>query len=292
MDAEPLVLPGRRTGLGQQLLKTLLALGGELVDDLRIAGSQRQRRVAGPRPVLGDQPLAEQLLEARVERAVGERAEHAEQCVEPLAQLVAVHRGLVEQPEHGELEHARALPSAIGPPRRSRCLDLDVSLQCIGSIHRKIRRPGPHGKWGFGGRRPPPLTPPACGAGPAMRPRPVVGYGPAKRTTLAELRSGSPTRDDACDAHPCPLRAAGCHGEPAGGPGPVRRREPLAHVTYVHGDAPGSRRRTRQVGGRAGRDGPRIRRIQGLCGGSVSKLRMEPPGDVVRPRPRGAGPAR
>ncbi|WP_425456960.1 DUF5318 family protein [Actinomadura hallensis] len=131
-----------------------------------------------------------------------------------------------------------------------------------------------------------------AGAGPAMRPRPVVGYGPAKRTTLAELRSGSPTRDDACDAHPCPLRAAGCHGEPAGGPGPVRRREPLAHVTYVHGDAPGSRRRTRQVGGRAGRDGPRIRRIQGLCGGSVSKLRMEPPGDVVRPRPRGAGPAR
>lgn len=69
-----------------------------------------------------------------------------------------------------------------------------------------------------------------------MRPRLVVDYGLAKRAALAELRSGSLTRDDACDAHPYLLRAARYHGEPTDKPCPVCRRAPLTHVTYVYGD--------------------------------------------------------
>lgn len=69
-----------------------------------------------------------------------------------------------------------------------------------------------------------------------MRPRLVVDYALAKRAALAELRSGSLTRDDACDAHPYLLRAAKYHGEPAGERCPVCGHEPLTHVTYVYGD--------------------------------------------------------
>ncbi|GAA0552798.1 MULTISPECIES: DUF5318 family protein [Actinomadura] len=69
-----------------------------------------------------------------------------------------------------------------------------------------------------------------------MRPRLVVDYGLAKRAVLAELRSGSLTRDDACDAQPYLLRAAKYHGEPTGERCPVCRHEPLTHVTYVYGD--------------------------------------------------------
>lgn len=69
-----------------------------------------------------------------------------------------------------------------------------------------------------------------------MRPRLVVDYALAKRAALAGLRSGSLTRDDACDAHPYLLRAARYHGEPAGERCPVCGHEPLTHVTYVYGD--------------------------------------------------------
>ncbi|TDE32437.1 DUF5318 family protein [Actinomadura sp. 6K520] len=69
-----------------------------------------------------------------------------------------------------------------------------------------------------------------------MRPRLVVDYALAKRAAIAELRSGSLTRDDACDAHPYLLRAAKYHGEPTGERCPVCGHEPLTHVTYVYGD--------------------------------------------------------
>ncbi len=69
-----------------------------------------------------------------------------------------------------------------------------------------------------------------------MRPRSVVDYGLAKRAALAELRSGSLTRDDACDAQPYLLRAARYHGEPTDQLCPVCGRERLTHVTYVYGE--------------------------------------------------------
>ncbi|MEU5880973.1 DUF5318 family protein [Spirillospora sp. NPDC047279] len=69
-----------------------------------------------------------------------------------------------------------------------------------------------------------------------MRPRLVVDYGLARRATLADLRTGALTRDDACDAHPYLLRAARYHGEPTDHDCPVCGRERLTHVTYVYGD--------------------------------------------------------
>ena len=48
--------------------------------------------------------LAEQLLEAGVQRAVGQGTERTEQRVEPLPELVAVHRALREGREYGGLD--------------------------------------------------------------------------------------------------------------------------------------------------------------------------------------------
>ena len=51
VDAEVLVLPGGRAGLGEQLLEVLLALGGEPVDDPRPLAGQRRGGAGG---LLGD----------------------------------------------------------------------------------------------------------------------------------------------------------------------------------------------------------------------------------------------
>src|SRR6202012_2313336 len=64
----------------------------------------------------GDQALGVQLVQAGVQRAVGERPERAEQHVQLLAQLVAVHRRSVQQPKHGELQHATPVPAPGIPP--------------------------------------------------------------------------------------------------------------------------------------------------------------------------------
>src|SRR6185312_13076622 len=50
-----------------------------------------------------------EVLQARIQRSVAEGAERPENRVQPLAQLVAMHGGFVQQPEHGKLEHAGPL---------------------------------------------------------------------------------------------------------------------------------------------------------------------------------------
>src|SRR6185437_16207075 len=99
-------------------------------------------------------------------RPVTERAERPQQGVEPLAQLVPVHRRFVQQPEDGELKHARALTGhaartsrlAIAPGCRARtgwpglssgspdpvtrAEAPDMTARCIGPIHRKDMRGG------------------------------------------------------------------------------------------------------------------------------------------------------
>src|ERR1022692_750862 len=105
--AEAVVFPGRGASLGQQILQPLLAVGGQPVDNLGPASGQRARGVG--QCVLGDQAAEGQVLQARVQRAVAEGPERAEQGIQLLAQFIAVHRGLVQQSENGELEHARAL---------------------------------------------------------------------------------------------------------------------------------------------------------------------------------------
>ena len=150
VDAEPLVLPGRGPALGEQVLEVLLALGRELVDDARRACPRRPAasRSAG---VLGDRARAQQLLEAGVERAVGERPEGPEQRVEPLAQLVAVQRALLQQAEDGQLEDPGALGHVPSP------YPSDVSSRYIATIGR--RRPVGAAKSGARRERPRPGTP-------------------------------------------------------------------------------------------------------------------------------------
>ena len=72
----------------------------------------------------GDPALAHQLLEAGVQGAVGEGAQGAEHPAQSLAQLVAVHGRLVQQPKDGEVEDALA-PS-------------HVASRCIAPIHRHV----------------------------------------------------------------------------------------------------------------------------------------------------------
>ena len=66
-----------------------------------VGGQQRPRR----RLVAGDQAGGVHALQGRIERAVGDAAPPAQDGGELLAQLVAVHGRLVQQPQDGELEH-------------------------------------------------------------------------------------------------------------------------------------------------------------------------------------------
>jgi hypothetical protein len=104
--AEALVLPCRRAPFGKLILQPLLALGGELVDDPAAAAGDGG---VGRGVVRGEQPGREHVLQAGVERAVGDRPERSEQRVDPFAQFVAVQGRLVEQAEDGELQHAGPL---------------------------------------------------------------------------------------------------------------------------------------------------------------------------------------
>src|SRR5262245_14722082 len=110
-DAEPVVLPGGGPGLGKQVLQVLLAVSGQPVDDLGTAAAKRLSGI-GHR-VLCDEPATGQVLQTRVQRAVTEGAERAKDRVKPLPQIVAVHRSLVQQPEHGELKHAGPLAAHL-----------------------------------------------------------------------------------------------------------------------------------------------------------------------------------
>ena len=65
VNAEALVLPGGRAGLGEQVAEPLLALGGELVDDPGTA-SGKGGGSAGVGRGLGDPAALLQVLQARV----------------------------------------------------------------------------------------------------------------------------------------------------------------------------------------------------------------------------------
>src|SRR5215469_16261449 len=120
--AEPVVLPGRRASLGEQVVQALLSVGRQPVDDLGAAPCEGLRWLGDV--LFGDEAAYGQVLQARVQRPVAESAECAEHRVEPLAQFVAVHRRLVQQPEDGKFEHAGPLAAHLcsrllpcpGPP--------------------------------------------------------------------------------------------------------------------------------------------------------------------------------
>ncbi|MCU0284212.1 MAG: DUF5318 domain-containing protein [Candidatus Nanopelagicales bacterium] len=67
-----------------------------------------------------------------------------------------------------------------------------------------------------------------------QRPRDVVSFALARRSALESLRRGGAFTSEHCDAEPGLLRAAKHHGEAAGRPCPVCRRD-LVEVTWVYG---------------------------------------------------------
>src|ERR1700761_173653 len=142
VDAELVVLPGGRARVGEQVLEPLLALGGQPVDDLRPAGRAPGLAVHWRGGAfLGDQALSVQLGQAGVQGAVGQRAERAEQQVELLAELVAVHGRPVQQPEDGELEDSSPVPAhGILPPGWLGCIWSISPVDITGRYLRSISR--------------------------------------------------------------------------------------------------------------------------------------------------------
>ena len=137
-------------------LHELLAAGliAEEHDETRPTGPNGPARPACPRPpvpvrtgrarrlaplvLLGDQPGGQQLVQARIQRPVRQRAEQAEYIGELLAQLVAVHWRPVQQPEHGELEYA----GPVAPQRRPFQVAIFpscVSRRCVAAILPAVR---------------------------------------------------------------------------------------------------------------------------------------------------------
>jgi hypothetical protein len=101
VDAEALVVGGGGRGVGEEPAQPVRPGVGQPVDDPRAAarcgGAGVGRDEAGP-----PHPL-----QAGVERAVGDRARGVRGVVEPLAQFVAVQRGVGEVAEDGEFEGPR-----------------------------------------------------------------------------------------------------------------------------------------------------------------------------------------
>jgi hypothetical protein len=67
--------------------------------------------------------------------------------------------------------------------------------------------------------------------------RQVVDYALQRRALLADVHAGRVAVEEVCDAGPYLLRAARFHGEPTDQACPVCRKERLALVSWVFGDA-------------------------------------------------------
>ena len=140
VDAELVVLPGGGPRVDELVLEPLFALGGQPVDDLRPPGRPGWPDVlAGLVAFLGDEAVGVQLRQAGVQGAVGERTERAEQHVELLAELVAVHRRPVQQPKDGELEDGSPVPAHGIPSGWIGWLyPYDISSRYLGPIYRSM----------------------------------------------------------------------------------------------------------------------------------------------------------
>src|SRR5580704_17256248 len=112
-------LPGAREGRPDGLHALLEPAAAALKDPQPHVGpGLPEEREMNAEPVVfpgRGAALAEKLLQARVQRPVGERTEGAEHGVQPLAQLIAVHRRFVQRPEYGKLEYAGAITPHAAP---------------------------------------------------------------------------------------------------------------------------------------------------------------------------------
>jgi hypothetical protein len=73
--------------------------------------------------------------------------------------------------------------------------------------------------------------------GPVRTQRQVVDYALQRRSLLADVHAGRVAVSDVCDAGPYLLRAARFHGEATEQTCPVCRKERLALVSWIFGDA-------------------------------------------------------
>ena len=278
----------------------LLAFGGQLVDDPRRACRPAAAATpgAGPGgvPARRSSRCATSCLQAGVEAAVGQRAEHAERGREPLAQLVPVQRDFVQQAEDGEARgRRRVVPCS--PSVRARASG-DAPVRCIGSNVstrysdcRHCRAPGTS--------RPRRARAPRCpggGSSCSRRPRPgrwswtaaAWSCAPAHRDQAAPRHrprpAGRPPRGRR--ARPGPARPA----RPAArGPDHLARR-PRAAAGRRGGAVGGARRPARRAAprrpGRApGHDGSRPRRPGAAAAGGGARGRpsaTSPPCSVRR----------
>src|SRR6266540_2883864 len=111
----------------EELVEQAVASLGQPVHVLLAGGERGDLDVEGP--------VAGQSLQAWVERPVADSPEGAELDRELFLQLVAGHRRLLEQPQHGELEHeARPLNLWFTTAYRA-----DVSTRCIATIGTRPR---------------------------------------------------------------------------------------------------------------------------------------------------------
>jgi hypothetical protein len=96
------------TSVGQQRGETLLAVRGELVYPSGAAGpglAPAGAQILRPLVVLDDEAAMLQPTQCGVQRAEGAGAKRPEQIGKSFAQFVAVHRIVMEHPEHRQLQH-------------------------------------------------------------------------------------------------------------------------------------------------------------------------------------------
>ena len=205
-------------------------------------------------------------------------------AVEPLAELVAVHRGLSWSRPRTANSSTPLVRRLIGSS------SVDPCVGCIESIHLV--------RWVVTIRTTPGVRnstrSTACRAAPAdlrsvamWSQRSVIDYSLQRRATLAALFRGTATATDVCDADPYLLRAAKHHGRPtdaaaarsAAGTG-------LTELCYVYGDELGPFQGRIRAPAGAGDDGPGARRVPGVRRGGVPRLLVEPPDHVVPARRR------
>src|SRR6266545_4408227 len=126
-QGEPVLLQVVHVGRLEELVEQAVASLGQPVHVLLAGGERGDLDVEGP--------VAGQSLQAWVERPVADSPEGAELDRELFLQLVAGHRRLLEQPQHGELEHeARPLYLWFTTAYRA-----DVSTRCIATIGTRPR---------------------------------------------------------------------------------------------------------------------------------------------------------
>ena len=142
-------------------------------------------------------------------------------CGELLAQLVAVHRRLVQQAEDGELEHRASLDQSSV---------VDVSRRYIESsgpvgVHATAARSDRPGATGVDARGTARGRPSVRTLAAVPGRRSVVDYSLQRRAVLADVYAGRTGLFEVCDASPYLSRAAKYHGEATDVACPVCRKD-------------------------------------------------------------------